>query len=156
MYSYICAYLSITTPLFGSSSSEMWVGYLATILCNWNDDDNLRLYIRELNIYISVFNTNIWFPVISNSGHYIWYIYLNFAVTQTDDCELGLFCWCVEDGEVCYLQFRLVSRSEINNFRTVLYCTGSFFIDFLPCSDCQILKLFTKLFSIFWHIFLYK
>ena len=27
-------------------------------------------------------------------------------------------------------------------------CTGSFFIDFLPCSDCQIPKLFTKLFSI--------
>jgi len=25
--------------------------------------------------------------VISNSGNYIWYIYLNFAVTQTDDCE---------------------------------------------------------------------
>jgi len=23
--------------------------------------------------------------VISNSGHYLWYIYLNFAVTQTDD-----------------------------------------------------------------------
>jgi len=34
--------------------------------------------------------------VISNSGHYIWYIYLNVAVTQTDDCELGLIwlmCW---------------------------------------------------------------
>jgi len=27
--------------------------------------------------------------VISNSGHNIWYIYLNIAVTQTDDCELG-------------------------------------------------------------------
>jgi len=29
--------------------------------------------------------------------------------------------------------------------QSVLYFTGSFFIDFLPCSDCQILKLFTKL-----------
>jgi len=25
---------------------------------------------------------------MSESGHYIWYIYLNFAVIQTDDCEL--------------------------------------------------------------------
>ena len=46
------------------------------------------------------------------------------------------------------LQFLLVSRSEINNCWTVLYFTVSFFIDLLPCSDCQILKLFTKLFSI--------
>jgi len=28
--------------------------------------------------------------VISNSVHYIWYMYLTFAVTQTDDFELGL------------------------------------------------------------------
>ena len=77
--------------------------------------------------------------LLSNSGHYIWYIYLNFAVTQTDDCDLGLI-WCVEDGEVSSLQFILVSMAEINNSRTVLYFTGSFFIDFLPCSDCQILK----------------
>ena len=45
---------------------------------------------------------------------------------------------------------------EINNWRTVLYTTGSFYIDFLPCFDCQILKLFTKLFSILWTlIFVY-
>jgi len=34
--------------------------------------------------------------VISNSGHYKWYIYPNFAVPQTDDCELALIlpmCW---------------------------------------------------------------
>ena len=34
--------------------------------------------------------------VISKSGHYIWYIYLNFPITQTDECELGLLllmCW---------------------------------------------------------------
>jgi len=87
--------------------------------------------------------------VISNSGHNIWYIYLNIAVTQTDDCELGLILlMCCEDGEVFSFQFLLVSRSEINNCRTVLYFTGSFFIDFLPCSDYQILKLFTKLFRI--------
>jgi len=33
---------------------------------------------------------------MSESGHYIWYIYLNFAVIQTGDCELGvilLMCW---------------------------------------------------------------
>ena len=33
---------------------------------------------------------------ISNYGHYIWCIYQNAAVTQTDDCELGLIllmCW---------------------------------------------------------------
>jgi len=29
-------------------------------------------------------------PVITHSGHYTWYIYLNFAVTQTDDYDLGL------------------------------------------------------------------
>jgi len=38
--------------------------------------------------------------------------------------------------------------SKINNCQTVMYFPGSFFIDFLSCSDCQMLKLFTKLFSI--------
>jgi len=57
----------------------MGVTYLAIILCNWNDDDKRHLYISQL-----IINTPI-----TNSGHYIWYIYLNFAVTQTDDCDLG-------------------------------------------------------------------
>jgi len=62
--------------------------------------------------------------VISNSGHYIWYIYLNFAVTQTDDCELGLIllmCW---RWRGILSSVSLVSRSEINNCRTVLFFTG--------------------------------
>jgi len=36
----------------------------------------------------------------------------------------------------------------MNNSRTVLYITGSVYIELLPYSDCQILKLFTKLFRI--------
>jgi len=50
-------------------------------------DDKLHLYMSQLNINAS--NTYILLHVISNSGHDIWYIYLNVAVTQTDDCELG-------------------------------------------------------------------
>jgi len=39
---------------------------------------------------------------------------------------------------------------------TVCTVQGNFYIDFLPCSDCQILKLFTKLFRILLtHIIFY-
>jgi len=65
--------------------------------------------------------------VISNSGHYIWYIYLNIDVSQTDDCELGL-----------------------------MFITGSFFIDYCHVLTAKYSNYLLSCSGFFWHILLYK
>ena len=94
--------------------------------------------------------------VISNSGHYIWYIYLYFAVTQTDDCELGLnFCWCVEDWEVSSLQFLLVSR-KLKIVEQSCTLPGHFSLTSCHVLTAKYPNYLLSYSGFFWHILLYK
>jgi len=71
-------------------------------------------------------------------------------------CYSDRWVWVRIVRDVFSLQFLLVSMSEINNCRTVLYFPRSFFIDFLPFSDCQNSNYLLSYSGFFWHILLYK
>ena len=88
--------------------------------------------------------------LISNSGHYIWCIYLNVAVTQTDECELGLWERYSLFSFFLFLCQKLIIVEQSCTFHGHFSLTSC---HFLTAKYSNYLLSYS---GFFWHILLYK
>ena len=92
--------------------------------------------------------------LISNSGHYIWYIYLNFAVTQTDDCELGInFADVLKMERYPLFSFFLFLDQKLTIFEQSYSLRGQFSLTSCHFLTAKYSNYLLSYWGFFWHIF---